>query len=131
MVVLDTNIIIDHLRRPSDDSVLSKLSKNYSREEIGISVISIQELYEGKSTASPTKENQMMAIIGQLNVLPYDVDVARLAGKIARDSEITIDLADAAIAATTIIHDAELCTLNEKHFQSIPGLKFIKSPNDR
>lgn len=127
MVILDTNIIIDHLRRSSDDSLLSKLSKNYSREEIGISVISLQELYEGKSTTSPTKENQMMAIIAQLNVLPYDVDVARLAGKIARDSKNIIDLADAAIAATAIINEANLCTLNEKHFQSIPNLELFPS----
>ncbi len=126
MVILDTNIIIDHLRRSSNDSLLSKLSKNYSREEIGISVISLQELYEGNSTTSPTKENQMMAIIAQLNVLPYDVDVARLSGKIARDSKNVIDLADAAIAATTIISEGELCTLNTKHFQNIPNLKLFQ-----
>ncbi len=126
MVVLDTNIIIDHLRRPSNDSILSKLSNNYHGEEIGISVISLQELYEGKSTINPTRESQMMAVIGQLVVLPYDVEVARLAGKIARDGKIIIDLADAAIAATTIIHDAELCTLNEKHFQTVPSLKILQ-----
>ncbi len=125
MVVLDTNIIIDHLRQPSGDSILSELSKKYDGEEMGISVISIQELYEGRSTTSPIKENQMMAVIGQLNVLPYDVNVARLAGKIVRDSKIIIDLADAAIAATTIIHEGELYTLNTKHFQNIPNLKLL------
>jgi len=127
MVIIDTNIIIDHLRRPSNDSILSVLSKKYGGEEIGISVVSIQELYEGKSTIVPTKETQMMAVIGQLNVLPYDIDVARLAGKIARDSKIIIDLADAVVAATTIIHEGELCTLNTKHFQGIPNLNLFPS----
>ena len=127
MVIIDTNIIIDHLRRPSNDSILSVLSKKYGGEEIGISVVSIQELYEGKSTIVPTKETQMMAVIGQLNVLPYDIDVARLAGKIARDSKIIIDLADAVVAATTIIHEGELLTLNTKHFQGIPNLKLFPS----
>src|SRR3990172_7032187 len=106
MVVLDTNIIIDHLRQPSNDSILSELSKKFSGEEMGISVISIQELYEGKSTINPTKESQMMAVISQLVVLPYDVDVARLAGKIVRDSKIIIDLADAAIRSEK--HTSEL-----------------------
>src|SRR3989344_9119240 len=127
MVIIDTNIIIDHLRRPSNDSILSVLSKKYGGEEIGISVVSIQELYEGKSTIVPTKETQMMAVIGQLNVLPYDIDVARLAGKIARDSKIIIDLANAAIAATTIIPEGELLTLNTKHFQAIPNLKLFQA----
>ena len=127
MVIIDTNIIIDHLRRPSNDSILSVLSKKYGGEEIGISVVSIQELYEGKSTIVPTKETQMMAVIGQLNVLPYDIDVARLAGKIARDSKIIMDLADAVVAATTIIHEGELLTLNTKHFQGIPNLKLFPS----
>ena len=127
MVIIDTNIIIDHLRRPSNDSILSVLSKKYGGEEIGISVVSIQELYEGKSTIVPTKETQMMAVIGQLNVLPYDIDVARLAGKITRDSKIIIDLADAVVAATTIIHEGELLTLNTKHFQGIPNLKLFPS----
>lgn len=123
MVILDTNIIIDHLRRSSNDSVLSELSKKYGREEVGISVITIQELYEGKSTSDPLKENRMMSILGLLNIFPYDVEVARLAGKIARDAEEPIDLADAIIAATAIINEAELCTLNRKHFQTIPNLK--------
>lgn len=123
MVILDTNIIIDHLRRSSKDSALSELSKKYGREEVGISVITIQELYEGKSTSDPVKENQMMSILGLLNIFPYDVEVARLAGEIARDAEEPIELADAAIAATAIINEAELCTLNRKHFQTIPNLK--------
>lgn len=125
MVILDTNIIIDHLRQPSNDSVLSKLSKKYDRQEMGISVISIQELYEGKSTCDSVKENQMMSVLGLLNIYPYDVEVARLAGKIARDSKNLIDLADAAIAATAIINEAELLTLNQKHFRTIPNLKLL------
>lgn len=92
---------------------------------MGISVISIQELYEGKSTSDQVKENQMMSILGLLNIFPYDVEVARLAGKIARDSKNIIDLADAAIAATAIINEAELLTLNQKHFRTIPNLKLL------
>lgn len=125
MVILDTNIIIDHLRKPSDESLLTKMTKNHSNETLGISVISIQELYEGKSTKDLTKENFMLSILGLLTVLPYDAEVAKLAGKIARDSSESIDLGDTAIAATTILNGASLLTLNEKHFESIPDLNLF------
>lgn len=125
MVILDTNIIIDHLRKPSDESLLTRITKNHSNESLGISVISIQELYEGKSTKDLTKENFMLSILGLLTVLPYDAEVAKLAGKIARDIKTPIDLGDAAIAATTVLNGAQLLTLNEKHFESIPDLKLF------
>lgn len=125
MVILDTNIIIDHLRKPSNESLLTKLTKNHNNEALGISVISIQELYEGQSTKDLTKENFMLSILGLLTVLPYDAEVAKLAGKIARDTEVSIDLGDAAIAATTILNGAQLLTLNEKHFESIPDLNLF------
>lgn len=124
-MILDTNIIIDHLRKPSDESLLTKMTKNHSNETLGISVISIQELYEGKSTKDLTKENFMLSILGLLTVLPYDAEVAKLAGKIARDSSESIDLGDTAIAATTILNGASLLTLNEKHFESIPDLNLF------
>lgn len=125
MVILDTNIIIDHLRKATDQSLLTKMTKNHNNESLGISVISIQELYEGQSTKDLTKENFMLSILGLLTVLPYNTEVAKLAGKIARDSNESIDLGDAAIAATTILNGAQLLTLNEKHFKSVPDLKLF------
>jgi len=51
MVILDTNIIIDHLRsKGKKESVLMDIIQKYPKEMLGISVISIQELFEWKST---------------------------------------------------------------------------------
>lgn len=123
MVVLDTSIIIDHLRRPPKESILIGLFEKHADQVICISVISVQELYEGKSTTDTVKENQLLSTLSLMEILPYDYEIAKLAGKIARDSKNPIELADAAIAATAIINNADLYTLNQKHFQTIPDLK--------
>jgi predicted nucleic acid-binding protein len=127
MVVLDTNIIIDHLRLANkQESALIKFVKKHPKETLTISVISVQELYEGKSTKNRQKEQALLAVISPLKILPYTYEIAKLAGKIARDlsEPIELALADAAIAATTIFNEGKLFTLNKKDFQKIPHLKF-------
>lgn len=124
MVVLDTNIIIDHLRQKGDkDSHLMRIIKDYPGEVLAISVVSIQELYEGKSTIDKQKEQYLINTIKSLEVLVYTEEIARLAGILARDLNRPIELADAAIAATVIINKASLFTLNTKDFRNIDHLK--------
>ncbi len=125
MVIIDTNIIIDHLRSSNGSSKLIELIENHPEEELGISIITIQELYEGKSTKKSEKETDMLATIGQVQILPYDYNTAKKAGELARDLKNPIELADAAIAATAIINGAPLYTINIKHFQNIPDLKLF------
>ena len=126
MVILDTNIIIDHLRQPPKKSKLIKFLERHPEESLGISIISIQELYEGKSTKSREKENQLLSTINSLEIIPYTYDVAKLAGSIARDLDRPIGLADMTIAATTILNVGELFTLNKKDFLGIENLKFAQ-----
>ena len=123
MVVLDTNIIIDHLRQPKNKtSQLIKIASQKPKEILAISIISVQELYEGQSTKNQNKEQFLLATISPLKILPYTYETAKLAGQIARDLTTNIELADAAIAATTILNGSLLFTLNHKHFQNIPNL---------
>lgn len=127
MVVLDTNIIIDHLRQKgSQDSLLMKVVKNYPEQVLAISVISIQELYEGKSTLDKQKVQFLINTLKPLEILAYTEDVAKLAGILARDITRPIELADAAIAATTILNQATLLTLNKKDFRDIKELKLLE-----
>ncbi len=128
MVVIDTNIIIDHLRLTSkSESQLSRLIKKEGRDNIYLSVISIQELYEGSSTRDNQKLQAMLNVIAPLKLLGYDTKIAELAGIIARDLGSPIELADAAIAATCIFNDAQLYTLNSKHFAKITDLELYKN----
>lgn len=128
MVILDTNIIIDHLRlqNKSKDSKLMVLVKDNPKEDIAISMVTVQELYEGLSTKDPQKEQFLLATVSPLKILPYTYEVAQLAGEIARDINHPIELADAAIAATTILNNSQLFTLNKDDFTGIDGL-IVKS----
>ncbi|MBU1015070.1 type II toxin-antitoxin system VapC family toxin [Patescibacteria group bacterium] len=125
MVVLDTNIIIDHLRQePGKETKLKKLARSRSKNELALSVVTVQELYEGQSTREAETERALLATISPLRILPYTFEIAQQAGKIARDSKRVLELADALIAATAISYGAQLATLNIKDFQDIPGLEF-------
>ena len=127
MVVLDTNIIIDHLRLQDKqaESKLMALAKTKPKEVLAISMITIQELYEGRSTRDIQKEQYLLATVSPLKILPYNYEVAKLAGEVARDVERPIQLADAGIAATAILNGCELLTPNLKDFSHVKELQLL------
>ena len=125
MVVLDTNIVIDHLRQYPKKSKLREIEEKTSSGSLAISVITVQELYEGKSTLDKTRGEILVEVISNLKILPYTFETAKLAGAIAWDLDYSIDFADVAIAATSILNKASFFTLNKKDFKEIKGLKLI------
>ncbi len=126
MVILDTNIIIDHLRQSQrNDTLLMQIAKKISKENLALSVVSVQELYEGKSTREKEKEEYLLATITPLKILSYTYEIAQLAGEIAREHKKPIELADAAIAATAIVNGAELFTLDRDDFKDIRDLELF------
>src|SRR3990172_6548304 len=126
MVVLDTNIIIDHLRQyPEAKSHLDKIIKRMPQEPLAVAVITIQELYIGASTREERAEQLLLSTTSPLKILSYSWEAAQLAGEIARDLNRPIEFADAAIAACAIINGARLATLNKKDFKGIPRLKLV------
>lgn len=124
MVIVDTNIIIDHLRRKKE-SLLEKINQQFKTENISVSVITVQELYAGESTKRPDKEKELLLTLSPLKILPYTYDIAQLAGEIERDLDRPLELADAAIAATAIINGDKLYTLNKKDYQKIDNLELL------
>lgn len=126
MVVLDTNVIIDHLRLPKgSETALIKITRLNPRDIIAVSVISVQELYQGKSSQNPMKENDIGMILDNVKILPYDIKVAKLAGEIIRDLSRPMGFSDAAIAATAIINGYSFFTNNKKDFADIKNLQLI------
>jgi len=129
MVILDTSIIIDHLRQPYSKSLLAKIEKEHTRETLCLSILSVQELYEGQSTKNPEQEKDLIATITPLKILPYSYEIAKYAGRIMRDVSYPIEFADAAIAATAIVNGASLFTLDKKDFQGVKGLDLFLLPD--
>jgi predicted nucleic acid-binding protein len=126
MVVIDTSVIIDHLRCITDkETYFEKLLRVYQMDNLSISLITVQELYVGKSSLDNDQENRILSIISPLSILPYNYQVAKSAGELVRDSKEIIQFADAAIAATAIQNNASLATLNIKDFKKINKIKLL------
>lgn len=125
MVIIDTSVVIDHLRQIGGTSYFRKFEKEFKNESLAISIITIQELYAGKSTRDDEKERILLATISPLSILTYSYEVSELAGKLIRDAKNPLQFADAAIASTAIVNGYRLLTLNKKDFEGIEGLELI------
>jgi len=127
MVVVDTNIIIDHLRRGVRESALVKLEAKIPDEKLVISIATIQELYEGRSVGDTDDEKDMLATLAGLEILPFGYEEAKKAGELNRhlDEKNKIESIDAVIAATCLVNDCSLATLNKKDFAGIEGLEIV------
>ncbi len=131
MVIVDTSIIIDHLRQKNGlPTVLYKLVKDLDETEtMAISVITIQELYTGASTRREIEEGRMLGAISNFDILPFDYREAKLAGELGRDAASSPGFADLAIAATAILNNAKLATFNLKDFTSIKEIELFDLEN--
>lgn len=125
MVIIDTSVIIDHLRQyPKTDTLLTRFIEG-SNEKTAISLITIQELYRGKSTKRRSIEQYLIDTLDIFELLPYTQEIARLGGEIVRDLKDPIEFGDAAIAATALINESSLLTLNKKDFEMIKRLDLV------
>jgi len=125
MVVIDTSVVVDHLRQLGETTFFRKLEKELQGEALSISIISVQELYAGRSTKDHDKERMLLATVSPLLILQYTYEIAELGGRLIRDSESSLQFADAAIAATAIVNGAKVATLNRKDFEGIEGLEVL------
>lgn len=123
MVVLDTSVIIDHLRRKIKGTILDLLVEKYGWSELAISTVSVQELFVGLS--SKNQKEEILNLISLMKILPYTFKVAEKAGEILRDSKTGMNFVDAAIAATCVLNDCKLATLNTGDFLKIKGLDLM------
>lgn len=122
MKLLDTSVAIDHLRgaKPAVDLLYSVISDD---EALAASEIVRFELLAGVRDAEMGELEQFFSALSWIQV---DEDIARTAGALARSHRRAysgIDDADYLIAATAIIFDAELLTVNVRHFPMLEGLR--------
>jgi len=128
-IIVDTNIVIDYLRisrtKIEKTTILDQIALPRIKNQLIISTITIQELFEGKSSKEKKEENKIRKTLSFFRTINLDSKIAELAGKIARDFG-PIEFADASIAATAILEKAYLLTKNKKDFQNIKGLKIYQ-----
>jgi len=112
--LIDTNILIDHLRNKSEatDFLIENMEMGI---RLSFSVITRIELFAGmKISEKRDIENLLMS----MQPVPVTDDIAQMAGEymnLYRKSH-ALTIPDAIIAATAKHENADLVTLNIKHF---------------
>jgi len=123
-MVIDTSVMIEHLR--ARDKLTTKLYQLSDETELYISAVSMYELYMGATSKEKQKDIQLLT--EPLTVLPFNdtvaLQAAQLFHQLKRKNEL-IEFRDIFIAATCLVFDLPIATLNEKHFKRIDGLKIV------
>ena len=124
-LLLDSSIIVDYLRRKDkDQTILYKLIRDEAKNELYISIITHTECYAGKSIwESADVRKALEILLSGLKILSLDERNSEMAGKLK--AQYNTNIADAIIAATSIIHNLYLVTLNTKDFEKIVDLRLF------
>lgn len=118
-VLVDTDVMVDFLR---GDPRAVALVQTHSARVILSSIIAA-ELYAG--VRGDEELSRLDSLISLFRVVPVSIDLARAGGLYKQHYAKSqgVGLADAIIAATAEAENAELKTLNIKHYPMIKGLK--------
>ena len=122
--LLDTDWVISYLRGHGE--TVSRLDELLP-EGVGLSIVSLAELYEGWEPGDPQRVVFDQMAIG-IEVLPLTDPVCRIFGQERRrlraEGNIISDL-DLFIGATAICHELVLLTNNHAHFSRMNGIRLI------
>ena len=121
-MVIDTGIFIEYLRK-SDKSktILASLPNDAF---LFVSAVTVYELMMGATDLQ--KKNDVETILEGIPILPFTNEVSLKAAEIyhnLRRRNLMIEFRDIFIAATCIVNDLPITTLNTKHFDRIAELK--------
>lgn len=120
-MVIDTGVFIEHIR--SKDKLNTTLYRLPENIELSVSSVSMYELYMGATTKD--KESDIRILTEDLQILPFNDSVAIKAAQLyhlLKKQNKLIEFRDIFIAATCLINDLPLLTLNKNHFKRIEGL---------
>jgi predicted nucleic acid-binding protein len=120
-VVVDTSVLIDHLR--GDERARAALRSGRDRSErLMASILTKVEVLAG---VRPDEEMLTRRLLGQLEWVPVDDEIAEQASTLAARflrSHTGVETVDYVIAASARALGAELWTTNLRHFPMFPGL---------
>ncbi len=128
-LLIDTDIIIDHL---SGQAISTSLLKRLivGDEFIGFySAITEIELFSAETIEDGQAED-IFLLLGSMVRADVDSDVAQCAGRLLGKYRKSngLEMADAVIAATAMMHGMPVVSRNVKHYSFIPGL-ILTSPD--
>jgi predicted nucleic acid-binding protein len=118
-ILLDTDVLVDFLRGATKAVALVTLHA----DRIILSSIVVAELFAG--VKGETEQTVLENFVALFRVVPVDTEIARVGGLYKRDYSKShgVGLADAIVAATAEAEEAELKTLNIRHYPMVKGLQ--------
>ena len=119
MILCDTNILIEFYK--NNAKVVNEL-RHIGVNQLAISVITQAELYYG--AIDKIELQKIRKHLGILTIFPVDVLISIKFIELMETYSLSHKLAipDALIAATALVYDVDLYTLNLKDFRFIKGL---------
>ncbi len=124
--LLDTGILIRALRGRRD---FTRFLREMTRDErIAVATVSRTELFAGVRINDRHTTRRLLSRFINLPLTPQIADRAGTLIKAGRENNHPIQLPDATIAATALIHNLSLVTLNTKDFVHVNGLSLY--PHD-
>jgi predicted nucleic acid-binding protein len=117
--LLDTDVFVDFLRGHS--KAVAFVTARSTR--IILSSIVVAELYAG--VRGDTEQAALEELVSLFRVVPVSGEIAKKGGLYKRDygKSHGVGLADTILAATAEAENAELKTLNVKHYPMLKGLR--------
>ena len=118
-ILPDTDVLVDFLRGHS--KAVAFVNAHHAR--IILSAIVVAELYAG--VKGDAEAATLQSFVALFRVVPVTAEIARVAGLYKRDYGRShgVGLADAVLAATAQAENAELKTLNTRHYPMLKGLR--------
>ena len=118
-ILLDTDILIGFFR--GYNKAVAFVNENNTR--IILSSIVIAELFAG--VKGDAEQVILQNFVSLFRVVPVNTEIGKAGGLYKRDygKSHGVGLADAILAATAESENAELKTLNNKHYPMLTGLK--------
>lgn len=123
-VVVDSDILIDHLRLTS--KILDLILKEVKNKKLKAYLPGIvaSEIYSGNDAGESSNLLKINSLLDLFEFVPANQVISKTAGFLVRDYKVAIG--DATVAATALSIKAKLATRNKKDFGNIKGLKFFK-----
>jgi len=117
-ILLDTDVLVDFFRGQSKAVAFI----NAHSDRIILSAVVVAELFAGAKGS--TEEGSLEEFVSLFRVVPVNVEIAKAGGlyKSKFGKSHGVGLADAILAATAEAENAELKTLNTKHYPMLRGL---------
>ena len=117
-MLVDTNIIIDHLRGKEEATSFLRSSTT----GLYTSAICVTEVFAGIREG---KERQILELtLSAFEIIPLDESLAEQAGLLKRQYQKShsVGLGDAVVAATAQKYNLRLATLNKKHYPMLDNI---------